>query len=256
MFCPKCGYQLPEQGRFCPNCGWGEQQTPAGGGRFINADTLRAAFSSQLFLIMTILVTAGAVLSLVSSSFNLFAILFSISLWLLYASATSEKAPFEPTGMKMNYGFLMAIWIILWVCVGLLFIGGLIVMFISSAIPYFFSSVPYFNIFTDYSGLTVAVSIAIGFLLILISCAMAFINIFCFYNAYKFARSLYACAFSGGCAVKARTVRIWMLVVGIIDCLSIFTAFGSINAFIAAFGTICIGVAMICSSKLIQDYFE
>ena len=142
MYCPNCGKELPEGTAFCSDCGAPqtvkapEPETVSGtyeapsGPVFTGFDVLKKTFSSVLFLIMSILVSAVAVCSLAQKELNIYAILGTIACWIIYANAKSAEAPLKQGGYKFAAVTTRIIYVVNWVLMGLLglcaVIGGII----------------------------------------------------------------------------------------------------------------------------------
>lgn len=286
MFCSNCGEKLPPEAEFCPNCGShegvgagnnsggqsassdGGAPVYTGGDKYLSPYSISAAFSSNMFLTMVILVTVGAFFSLVSISISsastifscVFPILFSISAWLSYAGAKTQNPARVATGTKMTRGIVFAQFICTWVSIGAIAICAVVVMAIPSVGSTFFRdfSRELYRSFDGmfYYGLGTAIMIIIAFALLLVAGFLVVENLFYTRNAEKLARTVSTAAVSGGYVTKTRVVRIWLMVLGILSCCSFFGAFAGFRAFISSVGGCCLGVSMILGSLFIKRYFE
>ncbi|MEA4947452.1 MAG: hypothetical protein VB058_07835, partial [Oscillospiraceae bacterium] len=89
-------------------------------------------FSGTFFLIISILVTFIAVVSLMDGWLNVFGILYAVACWLVYASARRNSEFLG--GLGLGYGTTKALFIVNWVAVGILVVSGLVTMFAGRAI--------------------------------------------------------------------------------------------------------------------------
>lgn len=142
MFCPNCGNKLPENTDVCPACGAAIPQknnipdensapVPAAGGDgnaivFTGFETLKKVFSSSLFLALCIVISAAAALGIISETFDLYAILGAIACWIIYANAKSSD-PLKQSGYKFAAVITRIMYVINWVCIGLIAVSGAIV---------------------------------------------------------------------------------------------------------------------------------
>lgn len=284
MFCSNCGEKLPPDAEFCPNCGAhegagsaasaGEQTNQnsgaqasggapvySGGEKYLSPYSVNAAFSSNMFLGITILVTAGAFFMLFAFSItsffsSVFPILFSVSLWLSYVGAKGQNSARVSTGTKMTRGITFALFIYNWVGAGIVAVCSIIFMLVPSVASSLLWDFSYYFEDLFYYGLGTAIFFLAAFIMLLVAGFIVVSNIFYTRNSEKLARSLHSAAVSGAYVAKAHVVRIWLMVLGIIACLSIFGAFSGIRAFMSSVGSCCLGASMILSSVFINRYFE
>jgi len=270
MFCPHCGKQIPPQSIFCSHCGQpvtrvSQSAAPAAVNGYVTTGSIKALLATPQFLAICILQSIGTFLQLSGGGFPPIAILFSVALWLSYAAGRSSEPYFKTVGLKIAYGTLLADWILTWILIGLVLIGGLLVCFGSSflslfMVPDFFGGYgwnsPAANTFLP-AALGTVVAALLGGLLIVAAGAMAVVNIFFTYRCYKFSRSLFTAAVTGGGILfKPASVRVWLMVVGILSCLSVFGLFGGLFASMAAIGSCCTGAAAIVASVTIKKYLS
>lgn len=163
MICPKCGKELPDGIVFCTFCGAKltqdapqntveapESAAPeayaapdscayaAPAPEYTQFDVLKAKVSSPLFLAICIVMTVLASVSVISLSFNLFAILGTIACWMAYANAKSATEPLKQSSYKFAAVITRIAFVLNWVLVGLLSLLELfMVVFISFSSSFF-----------------------------------------------------------------------------------------------------------------------
>lgn len=222
-------------------------------------------FSHPLFLAICILWSVNIFVEILANysydnsvSLDVIGILFLIGLWISYGKAKSRVSPL--TGMNMVSGTLKAIYIILWVVVGilivcgLLMIGGAVVLgenmagFIESAgidVDSINASLGY-----ELSVILFCVIFSAGF----IGAAIIFmiVNVFYIGKVHLFAKSLCENEKCGENEIeKAKAAKNWLMVVGIFTAIS--AVFGE-----SALGFISCGVqaaTLIVSSCWIRKHF-
>ncbi len=183
---------------------------------------LKSILSSSLFLVLCIVYSASILLGLFGASFDILGILFCISLWITYAAAKDRSAYLKTSGLRFSRGVVTAEWVLMWIAVGFVAVFGIFGVIIS------FSGSAALRDYSNGIGsfATAGMGIVILFFFLFAIAIMVLINIFFYGNLRKFCASLINSAESGMPAyVKANTSRIWLMVVGIIGCLSIFNLF-------------------------------
>lgn len=138
MFCLKCGFQIPDDSQFCPNCGapvsHGQQppvqtQMPPNNGVFVTptqvydpnsfVNKLKTQLASPLFMVICILLTGSAL------QFGIFPILFAIAAWITYYHATRPHPGLAQGGMKFTSGTISGAFVVNWVLCGLMALCGI-----------------------------------------------------------------------------------------------------------------------------------
>lgn len=221
-------------------------------------------FSGTFFLVISILVTAAACVSVMEGLPNVFLILFSVSAWLSYGSSKAGEEWVR--GIGLGHGTVMALFIMNWVLVGLLTAGGVLTMFATRLFGRYFIS-GFFHasgLFGSSGGLGDDISgimsilqrlgsmayVWLGLFLLVIGAAYAVINILFVRNLMTFSRSLRDSNYSGEWKVeKAECVSKWLFVLGIITCVGVLCVF---KDGLAAFVSGCTGAAMIVASRWIK----
>lgn len=100
-----------------------------------NGIDFKAIFRSGLFLALCIMVTIMFAVNTLSSGIDIICLLIMIGLWLCYSAGRDEIGKFNPRGLKLISGSLLANVIIQWVTVGLTFISGLLSLLVGVLIP-------------------------------------------------------------------------------------------------------------------------
>ncbi len=193
----------------------------------------KRVFSHSLFFTITILMTISAGAGLISGGIDVFAVIYTISFWLLYYSAKNDN-DISIKGMKLFNGTLKAKGIILWVAVGILAVCGVLCMIIFPILSGPISEI--LNSFVDLGdiayimpgktdvadGFSIIFGIIVGFLLLVCAGMLALFNVFYINKALAFSKSLYNSGNSGVFGiVNAKYVAIWILVIGIINAVGI-----------------------------------
>ncbi len=230
MFCTKCGTPLNENG-VCPVCGPASAPVyaPMEGAPTAAAEgKLKAAFSCTLFLVIAILTTASAAFLFLNSaaggvfSFAIINILFIIAMWMLFATARSAEKPLSRSAMKLAHGTSIALYVIGWVVFGLLVLLAICFFIVITAnisvdflytLLYSITDVLPVAITYVFSGILSV----IGIILVLAAVIVALVTVFFYGNLKKFTCSVGSSADTGIMNIqKAKTVRVWFLVLGIL----------------------------------------
>lgn len=193
------------------------------------------AFSHQLFLAITILMTVSAGFSIVGGSFDVFKILYSIGFWLIYTSASNDTL-MNIKGIKFVNGVIQARRIVNWVAVGIIAVCGILCMFVFPLISvglsdilrdsFLVGDVYVFDSLDIADSAAVIVGIVVGVVLLISAVICALFNIFYINKTVDFVKSLYNSAETNVFGiVNARYVGIWFLVIGIVNALSGLSSF-------------------------------
>ncbi len=213
--------------------------------------------AGPLFLALCILMSAGAGISLLYS-FNLFALLYAIALWLIYAAARKGELQIRQSGLKMISGTVKAKMIVLWVCMGILIAVALILIAISTQADAIMDAVwnslteAVGEMYTELENLTgqsrealmpimgTMLFAVMGVICLFAAGMILLINLFFFRNLHKFTKSVCNSFATGRCEVaKISTVRAWFLVIGIISALSCLSDGQNDLVFFLGNGCIC-----------------
>lgn len=225
MFCGKCGNECAENDQFCNNCGaslngtFSAAPVNAVNQKFVNA------FSDNMFFVSCIMTTVIAGIGLACKQINLFFILFSIFMWLVYTKA--KKGLSNPQHMRSISGTIFAMTVCMWVVVGIL--GFLAVIFIAV-----FRSAEYAEIIQElmdnnkFAELQLKLDIeldmfmriinwVVPIILIAAAVVVTLFNILVYIPAHKLAKSMYMSAQSGIIELKRLSyIKVCLLVLGIL----------------------------------------
>lgn len=96
------------------------------------AEKIKAIFASKSFLTATIAYTVVAGASVIWGTVDVFAILFTIGMWLAYASASKSSSPLKD--MKFLSGVLKAYYIVSIIGIVCLIVAGIIMIFVGPSV--------------------------------------------------------------------------------------------------------------------------
>lgn len=240
---PQQTYSAPQQNYTAP------QQVFTG--YALNPVTARfnSVFSDVLFMIVCILVSVSTLFSSIQVSTNVwggtstsfspdvFGILFTIFLWMTYSSA--KKGNINIKSLRSTSGTTFAMYIVMWVAVGILGVCGLLVLVAGNAVGGSIMGSLVDELGSDAAifyelglGSAGAAFTFIAIVILLMAGVFAVFNIFFVGGLHKFAKSIYTSAQNGfENIVKANSCSIWLLVMGIINVLGSFS--GGFTGFIA-----------------------
>ena len=237
MKCSKCGSEIIDNLEYCTNCGSKikndtENQATYTPITLINPieQKLLTVFKDKLFLCICILLSVSVfVQTIFYSDFSILEILLTIFLWIIYSSAQKEKVNFDM--MRCVSGTLFAEKIILIVVAVLLFICGMILVFVGNVVDYIISTIfnnsasfPYnfdaiFPEGTPTASITIILIIAS--IILLIAIIIAIIRT---HQIHKFAKELYESENTATYSTKtANSAKNWILVDVVLCSLTIFS---------------------------------
>lgn len=241
MFCEKCGCQLADDATVCTSCGaptqtqqntaprndagaqngYSDQQPYSAYQQPVQpvypqnpvAARYNGIFTDTLFLVACICISAVAVFSVFSGSFDVFAILFTIFMWLVYASA--KKGSISSKYMRFISGTVYALRICLWVAVGACGLAAIISLVLPTTIYDLISDVGY-----GYAALSMSslISFVLCFVLLIFAAVIVVFNIFLYGPLHKLAKGLYTAVDTGIEQLpNIGAIKTWLLVLGILS---------------------------------------
>jgi hypothetical protein len=219
-------------------------------------------FSGTFFLVISILLTAAACVSIMDGAPNVFAILFSVSAWLAYGSSKADEEWVR--GLGLGCGTAKALFIVNWVCVGLLAVSGIVIMFFYRTLAAYFMNGLYYGygggmskfgnelgvLFNLFQNIGSVGFVWFGLGILLCAVVTGVINLLFVRSLMIFLRSLRDSNSSGEWNIeKAEGVYRWMFVLGILVSVGVLYVF---KDGLAAFVSGCTGAAMIVASRWIK----
>ena len=315
MYCSSCGREIGDS-KYCPICG-AEQKVPeaekpadsetpvytmpaysqnASSGNYDGSGALnragsvetkyRTVFSDYRFMVIAILETAAAILSMVgvntsSTTFNVggvsitisvFPILFTIALWIIYASAKS-RGSMGTTGLAMASGTLKAMLIVIWVGVIIMIVVAVLLLLAGNFATLDFDSGELSEIIRqlemELDGLPVGKGfyygkdlidtgrIVIAIICIVVAVIVFALNITCMRKLHRFAKSVCVSLKTNNYHIRyPRAARNWLIALAVFAFIGTAGSFfgGSVSVF-AGISSLCSGIAAVLGASLISNYF-
>lgn len=295
MFCPNCGNQIPENSFFCPSCGANLQENNSfeppvnleDKNELGFASVLRRALCSGKFLAMCIMITIAGVLSFApttisytpdgiasySSSFDLFAILSTVAMWITYANAKSKSDVMPVGGLKFNAVLAKITFVLNWIAAIIMLVCGAIFFAVIPMISSIFADEAATDMFfaelipmLEQNGLggyiesltgdlvrIVFIGMAVAF--VVVGIILALINIFYYGKVKNFANNLHISYITNRVTdLRFSTISVWFMVMGILE------GIGSISAIAVnptgAISAISITAATIIASVWVKELGE
>ncbi len=240
MKCDKCGFEMQETLDYCPNCGNQmviETENPIPNDAELLHSPLEtrllSAFRDKMFLSICILLSAFTVIQILSASFPIIQILFTVFLWIIYASARKNEV--NDRMMRCVSGTIYAQKIIIIVLGALLLVCGIIVAVVMAVAG---NSIDLSQILNDALnesdlgaafqiplGITVGLITSLFIIVIFVLIAVMVVAYISLHIIHRFAKSLHISVQNGNyMPVGARAAKIWILVT------AIFAAFGALGS--------------------------
>ncbi len=295
MYCPNCGNEISENSLFCHSCGANLQAAPSSDvpvnlqeqNEHSFANVLRRALCSTKFLVMCILVSVVGVLSFApttvtytdgvvtsaSSSFDLFAILSTIAMWITYANAKKADPVMAVGGLKFNAIIAKITYVLNWILVVIILICGVLICAAGPMLNSLlgeegfmeelyleigpvFESYGLGDVLGDITGEFISIFfIAFGVGLLIAGVAMLLLNIFYYGKVKSFANNLHISYITNKVTdLRFSTISIWFMVMGVLGAIgSISSLFTSLTMGITAVSS---AVAMIVASLWVKELGE
>lgn len=251
MKCTNCGFENEQSYTVCPQCQTEVRPNPA-------AQAILGALKDPLFLVICILLSVTAALSLVAGNLPVIEILFTVFLWLVYSK--SSKGVADANYLRCVSGTVYANYVITYVAAILVAVMGLILTaalkmivedpFMLEELLSEFSDVDYAAI----SGLLTFVPSSILLVAFLIAAAAIIVmNIFSNRYIHRFAKSVYQSIQTGNLNLKhANVAMVWLFIFGGVNGLSCLSSLA--NGLLLALGSAANCGACIIAGLLINKY--
>lgn len=266
MKCNNCNFETEQDFVYCPNCGAAHTESTNSETNFENAepvsinpaaDRILSVLKDNLFLAVCILVSASAVLSILSATLPVLSILFTIFLWLVYAGG--KKGIADAKYLRYVSGTVFAGYVINFVLAGLILFAGLLCGVFFGALgsnSYLLDDILSQTEFSDLAGLFISASgVVLFFLFAFIGAVYLVLNLLGMRKIHSLAKTTYQ---SIDCGVlnlpDANSARVWLLVFGICAGVAALSSL-AVDAS-AALSSGCDAAAMIISSVLINKYLK
>ena len=315
MYCSSCGREIGDS-RYCPICG-AEQKHPEaektadqGTPVFTMPDygqnssydyssassyasdeieqRYRTAFNDPRFLVIAILETVVALVSLiggatthttvdlggVSVTVSILPILFAIALWLIYISAKSRER-MHTTGLAIASGTLKAILIITWIAVILIIVLSVLMIIAGSAAVVSIDSGELSEILkdlnVDINGNPLDIDIyqygrdfietgkvILAVVIIILAVILIILNVTCMRKLHRFAKSVCVSLKTGNYNIMyPRAAKNWLIFIAVMSFLAVAGSIAaqSVDDALVIISGLCSGFAAILASGLIRYYF-
>lgn len=249
MFCKKCGAQVDDCFKYCSICG---AELNENGNENANrnngfAEVITKAFSSNLFLVIAILLSVEAGFSLLFGSLPVVQLAAMIIMWFMYSAAKRDDGLTKLGDYFKGMRIITTVeWVLNWVVCGilavtsvLLIIGLSTVQFGVMPIDKLMESAGASLVEIDYHllstlGISASQIIDLDFILIIITVVFAVMavwiaiyNIFYVRNLRKCAKSFEASATNGTNNLEClSTVKNWLMVLGVLTAVGVLGASG------------------------------
>lgn len=248
MFCKKCGAQVDDCFKFCSICGAELSESGNGNGK-VNpgfAEVITKAFSSNLFLVIAILLSVEAGFSLLFGSLPVVQLAAMIIMWFMYSAAKLDDGLTKLGGYFKGMRIVTTVeWVLNWVAFGILAVASVLLIISFSTVQFgvmpidkLMESAGASLVEIDYLLSTLGISasqiIDLDFILIIITVVLAVMavwiaiyNIFYVRNLRKCAKSFEASATNGTNNLECLSaVKNWLMVLGILTAVGVLGASG------------------------------
>lgn len=282
MKCPNCGYEAPNDFKFCRNCG--TPSSPAATAQPAPQAAAPAAPSSPaasrmlntlkdpLFLVLCIAMSVATVFEIVSGSIPVLNILFCVFLWLAFYKAYTGAV--DTPQLRNLSGTVYAQYVVNNVLLAILAVCGIVVMFflmaiageigaIEEALVEFLAFLEQelhiqlnlsFGVMEFIWNLLTTLGWLIGLLVTVICVVGLVFNRLITRRFHRFAQSVYKGLEDPTVAPALAGVKGWLMVIGVLNALSALgvVSTNGVSAMVSA-GT---AVATIVASLLVKKYFS
>lgn len=228
MKCTNCGFETEQCYTLCPQC---QAAQPNYAGQAI----LRA-LKDPLFLVVCILISATAALSVVAGNLPVIEILFTVFLWLVYSK--SSKGIADAKQLRCVSGTVYANYVITYVVAVLLAVVGMILAVALKAVLSDPALLDSLGLYTAFAALTLVPSGLVTVVFVIMAVVIVVLNYFSFRYIHRFAKSVYQSIETGKLELQHTTAAmVWLFIFGGlsgIGCLSSLTNVELLSALISA----------------------
>ena len=250
MFCKKCGAQVDDCFKFCSICGAElNENGNINGNENVNtgfAEVITKAFSSNLFLVIAILLSVEAGFSLLFGSLPVVQLAAMIIMWFMYSAAKRDDGLTKLGGYFKGMRIITTVeWVLNWVAFGVLAVTSVLliisfttvqfgVMPIDKLMESAGASLVEIEYLLSTLGISASEIIDLDFILIIITVVFAVMavlialyNIFYVRYLRKCANSFEVSATNGTNNFEClSTVKNWLMVLGVLTAVGVLGASG------------------------------
>ncbi len=225
------------------------------------SEKIRDAIRQPSFTVMTVFLSLTLILQVINSvsnnrfTINILAFLICIAMWAAKAEA-NQRDVYLGAGLRLASGTYFAMYIIFWVVIALLAILGVLMFTGKDMIAAELEQV--FDIIAvEYpaaqTGLTLTV--AIMAIVVIAFVVLVFINLVYVRKVHNFIKSLRYALGRDECEIRhANGTKVWMLIIGIIQVLSVLMNLSA--GIVVTIGNACLAAAYISAFVWINQNFR
>ena len=254
MKCNFCGYESQEDFAVCPVCS--QNVAPAAPVNPVG-EKVMAALKDKLFLVLCILMTAAAGLSLISGRVPVLEALFSIFLWLAYSKAKNNVV--DTNQLKNVSGTVYAQYVLMNVAAGIFLVCGVVCALLMGVLGMADFSEELLSQFGEFNlNIGGALAMASGWIIFVVFAIAAglilVINLLGWRKIHRFAKSVYQSinTYTDG-VVYANAAKNWILAFGIIDGISALTSGDFMTILVGGAGAAASIIAYLLLNKYLTD---
>ena len=229
-YCPNCGQPLDSVTGRCPVCGQDggstySDNTSGGFGSLLKAQ-LNSPFLAAIAVIQTFIVLLKITKTFsdtdVISHIPLIATVYTVALWMIYAAVRSDGDEMKLGGMKMMSVALSVIRVIIWICVGVLVVAGVILIAapksVDAELKEIIAAADSVKFFSSISN--GEISTFFGFSILFWAVELIICNIFYYGNISVSVKSvLESLETDQNRLTRLEKARLWLIIAGIFACV-------------------------------------
>ncbi len=244
MNCLHCGYAYHDGAIFCVNCG-----------QKVRTNPIIYALRHPLFLVLCILVSAGAALGAMKSDISPIRVLMVIFLWLCFAKARKNSVP--TAQLRQISGTFFASYVANYIAAGTCILFGSLFLifpmlgmygFVNDLLQEFGASVYTFH---DSLAVFYVLFAIAGIMFLVLGIGLLIMNLLGYRRIHRFLQVLYQNAEApAALTLNVKNIRGWMIAIGV---FSIVVSLGSgFWNWLSWFSGFCDGAAWIVCSILLR----